>query len=101
MNEFEFTQAAALVFARVENSLDDGDIECSIIEGVMELEFDDGSKIIVSRHLPNREIWLAARNGGFHFRLQEGVWRDTRDQGELFARLSQCVAAHGGQVDWV
>ena len=35
--------------------------------GVLELEFADGSKIIVNRHAAAREIWLAAKSGGFIF----------------------------------
>ena len=40
--------------------------------GVLELEFDNGSKIIVNRHTAAREIWLAAKSGGFHFRPADG-----------------------------
>ena len=47
--------------------------------GIVEIEFDDGSKIIVNRHGAAREIWVAARSGGFHFRWDGAAWRDTRD----------------------
>ncbi len=67
-------------------------------DGVLELEFDDGSKIVVNRHRAAREIWVAARAGGFHFRQQaDGGWRDSRDGSELFAALSRLVSAQGGQ----
>ncbi|MFM7484839.1 MAG: frataxin domain-containing protein, partial [Burkholderiaceae bacterium] len=35
-----------------------------------------------------------ARAGGFHFRLQQGQWCDTRDGGELFAALSKLASEH-------
>lgn len=98
MNEREFVEAAAGVFQRIEAALDDSDIDCSVNEGVMELELEDGSKIVVSRHVPNREIWLAARSGGFHYRWQDGDWHDTRGGPALFERLSQCITAQGGQA---
>src|SRR5437762_8968380 len=42
----------------------------------------DGSKLIINRHVPNRELWVAARAGGFHFRADGGIWRDTRSRSE-------------------
>ena len=64
--------------------------------GVLELEFENGSKIIVNRHAAAREIWVAARSGGFHFRWDGSAWRDTRDGSELFAALSRLVSAQSG-----
>ena len=64
--------------------------------GVLELEFGNGSKIIVNRHGAAREIWVAARSGGFHFRWDGAAWRDTRDGAELFAALSKLVSAQSG-----
>ncbi len=66
--------------------------------GILELEFDDGSKIIVNRHAVNREIWVAARSGGFHFRWDGAVWRDSRDGEELFARLSRLASQQAGET---
>ena len=39
----------------------------------------------------------APRAGGFHFRWDGSLWRDTRDGGELFAALSRLVSAQSGQ----
>ena len=66
---------------------------CRDPEGnVLELEFDDGSKVIVNRHVPNSEMWLAGKSGGFHFRHDAGGnWLDTRDGGEFFARLAAMI----------
>jgi CyaY protein len=43
-----------------------------------------------------QEIWVAARAGGFHFRMIDGSWRDTRDGGELFSALSRLASAQAG-----
>jgi len=64
---------------------------------VLEIEFADGSRMVINRHGAAREIWVAARSGGFHFRWDGSVWRDTRDGAELFAALSRLVSAQGGQ----
>ena len=45
-------------------------LDWSLNDGILEIECEDGSKLIVNRHVPNREIWVAARSGGFHFRAR-------------------------------
>lgn len=98
MNEQEFNHQAAAVFSHIEQTLDgnDVDIECNLNEGVMELEFVDGSKIIINRHGVAREIWVAARSGGFHFMPVENGWADTKDSAPLYDKLSALVALQGG-----
>jgi len=74
---------------------DDG-TDWSLIDGILEIECGDGSKLIVNRHVPNREIWVAARSGGFHFRADGGAWRDARSGGELGTELSGLLRAQAG-----
>ena len=52
----------------------------------------DGSRIVVNRHSAARQIWVAARSGGYHFRWNGSAWVDTRDGGELLAALSKLVS---------
>jgi len=93
MTESEFNESADAVFTRIEQAIDAGatDIECSLNGAVLELEFEDGSKIIINRHTPNREIWLAAKSGGFHYAYQDGQWFSRRDGSELFGKLGDLV----------
>jgi len=64
--------------------------------GNLEIDCDDRGKLIVNRHVPNREIWVAARAGGFHFRAADGIWRDTRSGEELAASLTRLLRAQAG-----
>lgn len=64
---------------------------------MLEIEFADGSKIIVNRHGVAKEIWVAARAGGFHFRWDGAVWRDTRDGTELMEKLSALASQQAGE----
>ena len=100
MNEAEFLSRSEQALHSIEQALEasgvDADFELKD-GGVLEIEFADGSKLIVNRHAAAREIWLAARSGGFHFRWDGAAWRDTRDGSELFAALSKLVSAHSGQ----
>ena len=100
VSDSEFEALASRALERVEAALEasgiDADFELKE-GGVLEIEFADGSKIIVNRHGAAREIWVAARAGGFHFRWEGTAWRDTRHGGELFAELSKLVSAQGGE----
>jgi len=99
MNETEFNARAEGVLAAVVRTLEASGVDCDCEfkgDGVLELEFEGGSKIIVNRHGPAREIWVAARSGGYHFRFDGERWVNTRDGDELFAALSRCVSEQSG-----
>lgn len=93
MDDPQFEARADAAFERLERALEAADLDFELKEGgVIEIEFDDGSKIIVNRHGAAREIWVAARSGGFHFRWDGSAWRDTRGGDELFGALSELVS---------
>jgi CyaY protein len=99
MNDNEFNTLADAALKRIEAGLEisDADLDFAMVSsGVLEVEFADGSKIIVNRHGAAKEVWVAARSGGFHFRWDGSAWRDTRDGGELMAALSTLVSAQAG-----
>jgi CyaY protein len=99
MNESDFLNAARAVLDRVEESLDacglDIDIERKS-DGVLDLEFENASHIVVNLQTPMRQIWIAAKAGGFHFEARDGVWCDTRSGDEFFVALSRQVSAQSG-----
>ncbi len=90
---------ADAVLAAIERQADawlqDGvvDIDPQRTGGLLELALPDGSKVVVNKQPPLRELWLAARLGGFHFRWADGLWRDTKDGVEFFTRLSEQLSA--------
>lgn len=101
MEESEFEALAGAALAKIEHALEasGADIDYELQPGgVLELEFADGSKIIINRHAAAREIWVAARAGGFHFRHDGGRWIGTRDGTELFAALERLVSEQAGEV---
>ncbi len=99
MNDSEFIALADQALKKIELALEtsDTDLDCSMTSsGVLEIEFDDGGKIIVNRHAVAKEMWVAARSGGFHFRWDGQSWRDTRSGRELMTVLSELVSAQVG-----
>ncbi len=101
MDDKEFNALADGILARIEAALEasGADIDFELAAGgVLEIEFADGGKIIVNRHGVAREIWVAARAGGFHFRWDGSSWRDTRDGAELLEKLSQLASQQAGET---
>lgn len=98
----EFMATTDRVLAAIGLALDaaladsDVDVDWNLNDGILEIECEDGSKLIVNRHVPNREIWVAARTGGFHFAARDGDWRDTRSGGTLSAALVELVKSQAG-----
>ncbi len=97
MTETEFLQHSDALFAHIENELDNYDFDCLPAGNVLTIEADDGTQIIVNRHTPNQELWIAAKSGGYHFAYQNGAWLATRDQSEFFAVLSEALSAALGE----
>ncbi|MBC7490795.1 MAG: iron donor protein CyaY [Glaciimonas sp.] len=102
MTESEFLIAAEATLGALEAALeranddDEVDVDCSRRGNVLEIEFiDNGSKIIVNSQAPMQELWIAAKSGGFHYRLQGDIWRNTRDDSEFFDALSAMVSEQG------
>src|SRR4249920_762433 len=99
MTESEFENLAGVALAALESAFEaeapDADVQAKG-SGMLEVEFENGSKMIINRHGAAREIWVAATSGGFHFRHDGTVWRDTRDGSELFAAVSRLASQQGG-----
>ena len=99
MTESEFETLAGTALAALERAFEavvpDADVQTKGT-GLLEIEFEDGSKMVINRHGAAREIWVAAKSGGFHFRYDGNKWRDTRDGAELFAAVSRLASLQGG-----
>ena len=97
LSEAEFNQIAGATLAHIEQALETADLDFETpADGIIEIEFADGSKIIINRHGVAREIWVAARSGGFHFKPQDGGWVDTKSGEPLYAQLTALIALQGG-----
>ena len=98
MTDSEFSAAAERTLTAIESAVETcaGDIESTRVGNVLTLEMADGSKIVVNSQAPTRQMWVAAKSGGFHYEWCDGAWRDTREGTELFVALSRLVSAQGG-----
>ncbi|HEX4585292.1 MAG TPA: iron donor protein CyaY [Burkholderiaceae bacterium] len=100
MTESEFNERAETALRALELAIDavDAGIDYTRSGSVLTLELDNDTKIIVNTQLPTRQIWVAARSGGYHFAFDGQAWRDTREGTELFTALSSLVSAQGDRA---
>jgi len=102
MTDSEFIASADALLASIGAALDDAadasdaDIDWSQNDGILTIDCAGSGKVIVNRHVPNREIWVAARSGGHHFRADGDRWVDTRSGETLDATLSRLLREQAG-----
>ena len=103
MSEKEFLDLAESTLNTIEEAMDRLndedviDVECKRSGNVLEIEFiDNGSKIIINSQAPMKEMWVAAKAGGYHYKYVDGAWINTRDGSELYAALSALASGQGG-----
>jgi CyaY protein len=102
LSESEFVASSTRVLNAIGGALDsaiddaDADLDWSLNDGVLTIDCGARGKLIVNRHVPNRELWIAAKSGGFHFRADGGVWRDTRSGEEFALALTRLLQEQAG-----
>ena len=104
MNDTEFHQLVDIQMQNIEEAIDESeaDIDYEVTGNVMTLEFEDRSQIIINRQEPMKEIWLASKSGGFHFKLIEDKWTCSKTGMELLEMVkAECEKHVGEEIDWV
>ncbi len=100
MNESEFNQAADATLLAIEEAVetlqDEHDIDFEMSGGILTLTFENGSKVIINRQLATREIWVAARSGGFHCGRRDDGWFCNTTSESLAALLSRVCSEQAG-----
>lgn len=94
MNESDFHARVDAVLAELEDAIDevDADIDTEATAGILTLTFANATKVIINRQTATRELWVAAKSGGFHFRFDGAAWRDTRSSEQLDLLLSRVIS---------
>jgi CyaY protein len=102
MTETDFLSLADRTLDAIERAVDavvkahGADIEANRSGNVLTLELDDGSRVVINSQAPMQQIWVAAKSGAHHYAWRDPVWRDTRDDSELYESLSRLVSLQGG-----
>ncbi len=102
MTESEYHQQADAILLAIEEAVDaiaasgQSDIEVENNGGVIELHFEDGSKMVINKQEPLLQIWVATRYNGHHFEKQGDQWVDKRGGGELKQFLDGAISRQAG-----
>ena len=103
LSDSSFYEIAEKTLKAIEMSLEEAfqetDLDLDIARqggNVVNIQFEDRSVIVVNTQAPLQEIWVAAKEGGFHYRwagtLVKPLWLDTKTGAELFAELSRLAS---------
>ncbi|WP_250188416.1 iron donor protein CyaY [Escherichia coli] len=76
----------------------DSDIDCEINGGVLTITFENGSKIIINRQEPLHQVWLATKQGGYHFDLKGDEWICDRSGETFWDLLEQAATQQAGET---
>jgi len=84
MTEQTFRSFVAKTLADLFGQIDDldtDDLDPTLSDGVVRVEFEDGSIFVLSQQVPVQELWLSANLRAWHFRYIGEVWveRDTAE----------------------
>ena len=94
MNESEFNDHIDDLMMAIEDAIDESgeDIDFETAGGILTLTFENRSQIILSRQGALRQLWMAARAGGFHFDFNEeqDAWICDSNGEEFYAMLNRC-----------
>lgn len=102
MTDTEFHQLADGMFQAIENAIEiaideqDADVDIDASGNVLQLEFQDTSKIVINKQEPLHEIWVATRFGGYHFAYVDGKWLDGRNGGEFMPFVHESILRQSG-----
>lgn len=100
MNDTDFNSAADATLLAIEDALEalDLDLDIETAGGILTVTFANGSKVIVNRQGATREIWVAARSGGFHCGRQGDAWVCNTTGEDLATLLSRVCTEQAGEA---
>ena len=99
MTESEFMSRVDATLERIEEILDDAesDLDYESQGGMMTVKCENGSQIIFTRQPPVKQLWVAIRNGGFHFDHDGEQWLRDTDGASLTEVLTAAFVEQAGE----
>lgn len=100
MNDTEFNTTVDAILMAIEDTVEDLDLDIDLENsgGILTLTFANGSKVIINRQGPTKEIWVAARSGGFHCGYRDDEWICNTTQENLPDLLSRVCSEQAGTM---
>jgi CyaY protein len=97
MNDKEFYAQTEKYFEALSRAMETHDADfVQTDSGVFEIEFDNADRIVVNRHAPSHELWVAARSGAHRFRWNGEDWIETRSGETIGTAISRLIFERSG-----
>ena len=91
ISEVEFHELVDSTQRNLEDLLEDTDLDFDLENsgGILTIICENQSQVIVSRQAPLKQLWVAARSGGFHFDFDSSqrAWVEVNSQQTLAEHL--------------
>lgn len=102
MDRQQYLKRADACLAKVEDWLeafDPDELDYTTSDGVVSLQFADGTKYVLNRQSAATQMWFAAGARAWHYNWDEprATWVDDRDGHDLFARIGEVVSGKLGR----
>ncbi len=91
MTESEFEKIGGDTLDRLDKAVRD-QVDADLANGILALEFEDGTKYIINSHAAARQIWVAANLSAMHFSWDGTRWLDSKTGRELFTEIGKLVS---------
>ena len=103
MDSNEYQKRAKECLHHVETWLEDFDpdeLDFTPSDGVVTMEFADGSRYVLNRQSAASQVWFAAVDRAWHFEYDEakGAWVDDKEGRPLYERISEAVSGKLGRT---
>ncbi len=100
MNDSQYHQLVDDALERIDQAMDtdEFDIECDMNGGVLTLEFENRSQMVINKQEPLHQLWLATKFGGYHFEWQpqQQQWICNRSGVEFWSFLAESIEKQSG-----
>jgi CyaY protein len=104
MTDLDYLHRAEALLASIEQCCDrinddtDADLDCQRTGGMVTITFSNRSQMVLNMQKPLQEIWLAAKDGGYHYRWSEpaSAWTDTKTGRAFYSDINRCAHLHSG-----
>ena len=101
MNESHFNELLDDLMMAIEDAIDESgaDIDYENAGGILTLTCENNSQVILSRQTPLRQLWVAAKSGGFHLAYSEesNQWICDTNNERFVDLLNRCLTEQSGE----
>ncbi|MBL8151725.1 MAG: iron donor protein CyaY [Blastocatellia bacterium] len=66
-------------------------LDISLSDGKLQVEFEDGTIYIVNRQLASQQLWLAEPKGGWRFDYKDELWICDKLETDIFETIIKLI----------